>query len=1200
MILGLGPEDIIGRPPSEILPHDEADRWELLLEDARHGVVEQTDLRLRRRDGTAVWVSVTMRSMHDDDGTYLGTLTTLVDNSERRRSEEALREANDTLESRVAERTRELTESEQRYRHIVQHAPTGIYEIDFRGPRFRTMNEAANALSGYSAEELLVMDPFDLLDEESRVRFQGRIQRMLGGQSVEEAVEYKVIRKDGRTIDVVLNIQPMVEDGRTIGALVVGYDITERKRIEQALRQSEAKFRGLFESNIHNVGIYEVVRDGGGEIIDLVTIDANSQLEEQLRRPMKEMVGRRISEVFGRETVSHFVAMARRVMEAGRVLQFEQYVPWNGRHYLSTYVPLSHDHLALMGLDITRRKVVEEELARHQAVLEGINRIFHETIVMGSEDLGLVCLDVVEKVTRSRFGFIGHISPQGDLDDDAISDPGWGECTIVQRHGHGSISFKAQGLYGRVMLDRKGFYTNSPASHPDSIGLPPGHPPLTSFLGVPLMLGGDLVGMFGVGNKEGGYDDDDLRTAEALAPAMAEALNRRRAEEALRESEERFRALVTSSNDVIYRMGPDWKEMRHLEGMQFIPDTTDPNEMWMEKYLHPDDRSFIQDVIDRAIRTRSIFELEHRVRRVNGSWGWTLSRAIPLLDGEGNIVEWFGTAKDVTQRRRAEAALQSAMQQTELEKQRLQTILKTSPSAIVVVDAPDGSISFMNDRAMALYGADYTGIDLSTHVAKIKASRPDGREIGVDEVPASRALHRGEEVRNEEWTIHRPDGVGIPVLASAAPIHNAQGDIASAIVMFEDITERKKAMEALRTSEERQSYLLKLSDALRSLSDPRDIISTASRVMGEHLHADRVPYAEVIDEEQVIIFRDYVKDVPSIAGRYNAADFRQFTIDAYKRGDKVIIDDVMTDPQLTATEREAFKAIHVAANASLGLRKDGRWVAAFSAHSATPRKWTELEISLLEETAERIWAALERARTEEALIESTEELRRSNEELQQFAYVASHDLQEPLRMVTNYLSLVERRHGKDLTPEVKEYLGIASRGAEQMRQLVKDLLQFSRVDTQGRKFTNLNMEHVVSMVMSDLEATARDVGASITVGTLPTVRGDELQLKQLMTNLIGNAIKFHGCEAPRIKVGAVRNGNEILFSVQDNGIGIDPRFYDKLFQMFSRLHTKDEYPGTGIGLAISKKIVERHGGRIWVESGPGKGATFYFTVPSGH
>jgi PAS domain S-box-containing protein len=240
----------------------------------------------------------------------------------------------------------------------------------------------------------------------------------------------------------------------------------------------------------------------------------------------------------------------------------------------------------------------------------------------------------------------------------------------------------------------------------------------------------------------------------------------------------------------------------------------------------------------------------------------------------------------------------------------------------------------------------------------------------------------------------------------------------------------------------------------------------------------------------------------------------------------------------------------------------------------------------------------ERKQQKERLERYAEELARSNAELQQFAYVASHDLQEPLRMVTSYLGLMEKKFGSELNPKAKEYMGFAVDGSQRMKGLIDDLLQYSRVDSQPIVLEVVDMNELVKVVEEDHQVSIRESKAELIVGPLPTIWADKVQIKQLLTNLISNAIKFHDSKPPRIEVSAVTYGDEFVFTVKDNGIGIDQRHGDKLFKMFSRLHTRDEYPGTGIGLAIAKKIVERHGGKIWFESEVGKGTAFYFTIPT--
>jgi signal transduction histidine kinase len=239
----------------------------------------------------------------------------------------------------------------------------------------------------------------------------------------------------------------------------------------------------------------------------------------------------------------------------------------------------------------------------------------------------------------------------------------------------------------------------------------------------------------------------------------------------------------------------------------------------------------------------------------------------------------------------------------------------------------------------------------------------------------------------------------------------------------------------------------------------------------------------------------------------------------------------------------------------------------------------------------------ERKRFEDILLRQSDELKRSNAELEQFAYVASHDLQEPLRMVASYMQLLAERYQGQLDVKADKYIGYAVDGARRMQALINDLLALSRVNSRGAEFTLTDCEGVIGRVLHDLDASIRASDALVECDALPTVTADERQLAQLFQNLLGNALKFRAEETPRVRLRAEQQQGVWLFSVQDNGIGIDPEHADKIFVLFQRLHSRQKYEGTGIGLAICKKIVERHGGRIWVESEPGKGSTFKFTLP---
>ena len=276
----------------------------------------------------------------------------------------------------------------------------------------------------------------------------------------------------------------------------------------------------------------------------------------------------------------------------------------------------------------------------------------------------------------------------------------------------------------------------------------------------------------------------------------------------------------------------------------------------------------------------------------------------------------------------------------------------------------------------------------------------------------------------------------------------------------------------------------------------------------------------------------------------------------------------------------------------VGRRKDGEEFPAEASISKVEVDGRRLYTVVLRDVTERHLAVAELARY-------AEELARSNEELERFAYVASHDLQEPLRMVASYTQLLARRYGGRLDADADEFIGYAVDGVNRMRELIDDLLTYSRVGREGRQRGPVDLDKVFAQTLSNLQVVLKESQGEVTRDGLPTVNGDEPQLIQLFQNLIGNALKFRGTESPRVHVGVEKGHDGWTLSVSDNGIGFDLVHQERAFTVFQRLHNRQDYPGTGIGLAIARKVVERHGGRIWAESEPGKGSTFRFTLREG-
>jgi len=344
-------------------------------------------------------------------------------------------------------------------------------------------------------------------------------------------------------------------------------------------------------------------------------------------------------------------------------------------------------------------------------------------------------------------------------------------------------------------------------------------------------------------------------------------------------------------------------------------------------------------------------------------------------------------------------------------------------------------------------------------------------------------------------------------------------------------------------------------------------------------------------------------------------DFSSYFTDPEKAGAgyrEVLAQGFVTDYPLTIRHASGPTA-DVLYNATVFRNEAGEVQGVFAAaRDITQRKRAEKELEVYRRHLEDLVAQrteelrisneqlqqeiVDRKQAGEILKRTAEELARSNQELEQFAYVASHDLQEPLRVVTGYVQLIERRFKGRLDADADQFIYYIVDGVSRMQQLIADLLNYSRVGTRGRAMEPTSAEAVLGRVLANLQNVIAESGAAVTHDALPTVRADETQLTQLFQNLIGNAIKFRSQRRPEIHVSAERDGSGWVFSVRDNGIGIEKQYRDQVFVIFQRLHTRQKYPGTGIGLAICKRIVERHGGRIWLDSAPGQGTTFYFTL----
>ena len=491
---------------------------------------------------------------------------------------------------------------------------------------------------------------------------------------------------------------------------------------------------------------------------------------------------------------------------------------------------------------------------------------------------------------------------------------------------------------------------------------------------------------------------------------------------------------------------------------------------------------------------------------------------------------------------------QQALQESEEKYRRLVQMARCS---ILRFDMA-GRVTLFNEYAQEFFGYTEAEIVGRPVVDTILAhTESTGRDLAA---MLEGIIHHPERFAYNENENIRKDGERVWMAWTNGVIRGPEGEITEILSIGMDITERKRMEEALRRSEEEFHATFELAGC--GMSDVK--LTT-----GRFLHAN-LKFCEITG--------------------YTNRELRNLSpLDITHPDDR--------QSSEANLQRVAFGEISEHTSEKRYIRKDGQvvWVLVTAATIHDGNGCPDRLIAVVQDIGDR-------RRAEEALQDTAAELGRSNRDLEQFAYIASHDLQEPLRMIVGYLQLLERRYKDQIDKSANEFIEFAVDGATRMQNLITDLLAYSRVGTQVQTLVDVDLQTILDRCMANLRSAIQDSGATITWDPLPTIRADGSQMLQLLQNLLSNAIKFRGDSPPRIHVSARKHQGRWLFSVADNGIGVDPQCTDKIFVIFQRLHGRDKYPGTGIGLAICKKIVERHGGRIWVDSQPGRGSTFYFTL----
>ncbi|MFZ4620243.1 MAG: PAS domain S-box protein [Bacteroidota bacterium] len=620
-------------------------------------------------------------------------------------------------------------------------------------------------------------------------------------------------------------------------------------------------------------------------------------------------------------------------------------------------------------------------------------------------------------------------------------------------------------------------------------------------------------------------------------------------EEALRESENNYKTLMNSGLALVWLAGTDklcsyfnhvWLEFtgRSLE--------QEMGNGWVEG-VHPDDVARCMKIYIEAFDRRESFNMEYRLRRYDGEYRWIIDQGTPRYDSKGDFKGYIGHCIDITDRRHAD----------ELLKERENTLREIIGDVQVgiLLQGPHAEILMNNPKALELLGISETQLlGKSSFDPDWNVIHEDGTPFPGETHPVPQVIASRQPVRHVVMGVYRPvTGDRVWLLVDAIPQFDAAGTLRQVVCSFVDITGRKHAEELMRSSAEKFKTLFEnmtegvaLHEMIYQGETPVDYrILDTNPAYERHTGLPRTKARGLLASE--------------LYGTGTPPYFDEFAAVAFNR--------------IPYSFETYFPPLERHFHISVFSPEKGYFATVFEDITEQKKMFEQLQIA-------------------------ANDLKRSNIELEQFAYIASHDLQEPLRMISSYTQLLEKRYKDKLDQDANDFIGFIVDGADRMKKMIQSFLVYSRTTREKSPMQQVDCNTVLENARMNLQMIIQETGTVITSDTLPAVVGNPELLLQLFQNLISNAIKFQKGKPPVITIGIRKDETHWIFSVKDNGIGIEPEYFEKIFVVFQRLHSQSEYPGTGIGLTICQTIVERHNGTIWVESQPGEGTTFYFTLSS--
>ncbi|MEP6715767.1 MAG: PAS domain S-box protein, partial [Terriglobia bacterium] len=609
-----------------------------------------------------------------------------------------------------------------------------------------------------------------------------------------------------------------------------------------------------------------------------------------------------------------------------------------------------------------------------------------------------------------------------------------------------------------------------------------------------------------------------------------------------------------------------------------------PAEAWIQS-IKEEDQARVRAEVARSIDSRAPFDFECRIPQKDGEIRWVQAKGRVEGNAAGPGLFFHGAVIDITQRRRIDA--------------RFRRLVDSNAQGVLFWNGT--GISEANDAFLGIVG--YTREDLDAGSINWAAMTPPGYE-NLDR-RALKELGEGGICTPFEKEYFRKDGSRVPVLLGAAAFEDTRDE---GVCFVLDITGHKQADQALQESEEHFRFLHELYEATRELHDPGQIMAVTAGMLGRQLRVSRCTYANVDPEgDAYTIPFDYTDGCPSMVGRYRLSMFGTRAYSTVRSGKPLILRNIQAELP-AADGAEMYASMGIEAAVVCVLVKDGRLRATMAVHQTTPRDWKPDEIAIVQEVVERCWATIERraledsmrqlnAQLEQRVVERTADLEAANKELEAFSYSVSHDLRAPLRAVDGFSQAVLENYGALLPEQGLHYLETIRRGARQMGALIDDLLELARLGRQAVKRRTVDTDEMVRDVIADLSSQREGRQIEIRTGCLPPCQADAALLKQVWVNLLSNAFKYTRVrEHAVVEIGCLREKNEDVYFVRDNGTGFDMRYADKLFGVFQRLHRADDFEGTGVGLAIVQRVIHRHGGNVWADAAVGHGATFSFTL----